>query len=571
MDGDDLSWLLPRRTRPVNPQALAYAERVGEEEDQVTGQREAFWTPDAVEHTAALQGPTPAGGAGPAPPRMPDTATPPATNPTNEMPPKPQTADGAWSNWVRQPGVSEFLISTGLQLMTGGWGNVGSQVAQALGHGFSSMSETQRMAQQRENGLAEDAARAQAPGRGRRSRARVRPRGGPRGLALVEGEEEGAVAPAPGARAAGQGVEARQMQAVSQFLQSNPTPEAWAQQNAPGGLINAVFGGPQDYGSRGQLLQLAQDRQVQAPAAAPSAPLRGPRGYPTLTPEEMIGLHGSTNPADRLRFQQEMSRILRRTPGVGKEWTLTPEGDITTRPMQGVEGGRGRGAARDTAFSQAAAGGIDAARLTIGNVRDYLASGLITPNDPTGLTGMAHRGVQQTTGIGDWARQMGSMKDAVMSYVHSRSGASVAVREFEHYMQTRMPVPGDSERTLQYKLADLELALSLIARRRGEPVNEQELLTMYNNTRRFSGLNPVTPEEFVTRLPALEQERGVRPGATNVPGVTTTPQGGGRTPAPTIAPPVSPAPAPAGTLPPGWKQEGDEFVAPDGTRIRRSR
>lgn len=434
---------------------------------------------------------------------------------------------GEWNTYLTDPANRAFLLGAGLQLMTGGWGGIGEQLARGLGAGFQSASATERGARVEET----------APGTGR---GRGRRRTG-RGLGV---DDTGAGA-GPGARGGSGLVNIRrrsQLAEAEELINSNPDEATWTAANQPGGIIHTVFGGARDYNTRDTLLHQVQDERTRTPQTDPT------------TMEEWIALGSSRDPAAQARFDQWARTPRSRgggnfgAPGQGFRWGVDPTtGQVTRIPFagEGGPGGRGTGGpgGRGTAFSQAAQGGVDAARLTIENVRDWLSSS-IGASDPTGITGQISRGVQQGTGVGSYAAIMGSMRDGVMSYVHARSGAQVSVREFEHYLETRMPAPGDSEGRIRYKLADLELALLLIARRRGEPVTEEQLFNLYNLGRRYVDLTPVTAEEFTRRLPHIEAERGVRPGAA------------GTTPGPGVTPG------------PGQRQPPSLPDRPDGTRIQ---
>lgn len=57
----------------------------------------------------------------------------------------PQAA-GGWGQYLSDPANRAFMISAGLQMATGGWGNTGQQIAAALGKGAEAASGTQQVA-----------------------------------------------------------------------------------------------------------------------------------------------------------------------------------------------------------------------------------------------------------------------------------------------------------------------------------------------------------------------------------------------------------------------------------------
>lgn len=67
-----------------------------------------------------------------------------AQQPAVPAAPDPQLKS-EWDGWMSNPANRAGLMSFGLQLMTGGWGGPGSQVAQALGAGVEAASGTQKM------------------------------------------------------------------------------------------------------------------------------------------------------------------------------------------------------------------------------------------------------------------------------------------------------------------------------------------------------------------------------------------------------------------------------------------
>lgn len=52
---------------------------------------------------------------------------------------------GQWDSWLAQPENRNAMLSAGLQLMTGGWGNTTQQIAQAIGAGAESAGRTQQI------------------------------------------------------------------------------------------------------------------------------------------------------------------------------------------------------------------------------------------------------------------------------------------------------------------------------------------------------------------------------------------------------------------------------------------
>lgn len=451
----------------------------------------------------------------------------------------PSQGGGRWTAFASDPGNRAFLLNMGLALMTGGgWDGPMGDLGRAISAGFQAREATEQGVVTDQRAADEEARQAEmheanlglTGARTDRQLAEAGVGGQPRGRRQAQLSPE----------------MLRQQRLMQQFLERfgnrQPTPEEWEQENRPGGLIQAAFGGPQPYDKAPSLLQQAQSRVAQ------NAPLQGPRGYPSLSPEEMIGLQDSQNPADRLRFQQEMRRIMRSSPGVGNEWFVDPQGNVTTRPMQGVQprggGGRGGGGSQ---FSIAARAGMDAARLSIDRMREYINSSPVEGSLPG-------RAIQQQFRAHNYGRLLRSMGDDVKAFVHSRSGAQVAVREFEMYMQSLMPEPLDGTPTILEKLARLELGMMMIARRHGEPVPEGDLMHLHNEIRRLTGLPPHSEETFRSMLPQLEEGTARAMGVTRNTGAPRPPPG--VTIAPPARPQVAPPPTLDGTTPPaptpGW-------------------
>lgn len=60
-------------------------------------------------------------------------------------------SNGSWSDFVKDPVMRSALVSTGLQLMAGGWGNPMQQLGVALGHGAESAGATAKALQDQGN------------------------------------------------------------------------------------------------------------------------------------------------------------------------------------------------------------------------------------------------------------------------------------------------------------------------------------------------------------------------------------------------------------------------------------
>ena len=136
-----LSWLLPQPLKPDNPQAwlMANTRQPGglvpnddTSPNMPTASRDAgSGTSPNVEAGTSVQGPAQLPGFLD-PTKLAGQAEPQAQQPVNQMESMSKTGGGKWASWIEQPGSREFLISTGLQLMAGGWGNVGQQAAQEV-------------------------------------------------------------------------------------------------------------------------------------------------------------------------------------------------------------------------------------------------------------------------------------------------------------------------------------------------------------------------------------------------------------------------------------------------------
>jgi len=64
--------------------------------------------------------------------------------PQAQAQPAPAPAKGGWGDYLSDPVNRAFLVSAGLQMATGGWGNLGQQAAQSFGAGASAASGTQQ-------------------------------------------------------------------------------------------------------------------------------------------------------------------------------------------------------------------------------------------------------------------------------------------------------------------------------------------------------------------------------------------------------------------------------------------
>lgn len=409
---------------------------------------------------------------------------------------------GQWGSFLSDPANRAFLINAGVQLMSGGWGGWGEQIGRALAAGFQGAHAAER---------AQQGLDPQGLPRERRVTGGPRTRtGGPRRSTGLNPEAQQLVQQ-----------EVTRLQQAQAFMANPALTEAeWLAQAQPGGLLHQVLGPGAEYGRRQEYLVEVQERAQRL--------FQLPRRSGTVTTQELLRLGQSQLPSDQAEFQI-LARQLLGNPGVGFRWRWNPQnGQIDREPLAGRGGPPGPGGGRFTASSLA---GVDQARFTIGNLREFITS----PDH----WGMIARAPQQAFNTGPYARVIGSMRDAVMSYMHARSGAQTSVRELEHYLSTKMPQPGDSQATILYKLADLELALMLIARRQGEEVPTGQMLEAYNQVRRQSGLPNVELREFEVLLPRLL-------GGTGIPqsGVPPPAQPGAQAPTAPPAPPVAPVAPP---------------------------
>lgn len=517
-------WLLPDQGRRTNPMAWVMANQQQPEglvPDDLSMDEMGFSMDAGKPHTVSNAVPSMPADPTPAPPGQP-------MQPTNQMPTMPKSGGGQWESYVQQPGVREFLISTGLQLMASG--NIG----QALAHGITDMSNAQRDAQMQQMGLSPDGRGAQDVADARSGRRRSRGGRVARGTGIrLTPAQRGASA-----------FEDRQAQAVAEFIQSNPTPEQWAQANQPGGLIPAVFGGPQDQANARALLVQVQDRATAPGGPGSRMPQTGSRRDSRDTPsgEELIGMLQSSNPGLRAEGQA-WARRLYGSAGPGKQWGFNEQGQLV--PV----GGDARGGRPQGRFEAASRAGVQSARLDVQNIRDYI-------NNQLPVLGQMERSGSLSANVGPYANLVNNMRNAVASYMHARSGAQTSVKEFEHYVDTFLPRANELHYSTQGKLANLELQVMLIGRMAGEHVSTDDLYRVHNEHRRWNGLPPMTPEQFEAILPRLEQETaaglptGRAQGRTSVPGVTTTPQGPSPAPAPSPVPNPAPAPTPGGAATP---------------------
>lgn len=559
-----LDWLMPQPQRPVDPRALALANTPQGSGGLVPPDqmREQFWMPDAagtqdlVETSTgtwprwaaqAFAGESGTVGPDPAP-----------RNPTNVMPEMPTAGGGKWASWIEQPGNREFLISMGLQMMTGG-----GDLARSLSHGFQAMAGSQQMAAREEARAARDMARPggrsrRFPGRTRRNAVSAgedtglpeRPRTGRYG-----GFSQRPVSSPAQTRTedAADAQERRALDAASEFLQSNPTPEAWQQQNLPGGLIPAVFGGPVEYERRSELLQLTQDRQQRS---APTGQRSGGdtimlgrgSGGREITGAELVEMLGSTDPA-RQAEAQAYARRAWGTPGVGHRWGVDQQGMPTRIPIGPAGAGHSQGR-----FEAASRAGVQAARLDIQNMRDYI-------KNQWPVLGQLERSGSIASNVGPFSNLRNNMRNAVAGYMHARSGAQTSVREFEHYVDTFLPQANELHYSTQAKLANLELQVMLIGRASGEPISVEELRRVHNEHRAWNGVAPVSAEEFQRVLPGLEREALSRlPSGGGAVQQQTQPQ------TPPVAPPTTAPAAPQAPSGGGTRENPVDVRSPDEAR-----
>lgn len=126
------------------------------------------------------------------------------------------------------------------------------------------------------------------------------------------------------AKAVGQRGDAAQTNAVTRRLKAygdigatlgpNPTREQWEQENAPGGLVYAAFGGPQPYEKAPSLIQLAQARSNYSPEDERARAA----GFSDEQIQDMA----------RQRVMTEQYGPAKR----GYKWSVTKEGVVTQEP-----------------------------------------------------------------------------------------------------------------------------------------------------------------------------------------------------------------------------------------------
>ena len=155
--------------------ATAYAERLHrDQEQQYANPRRTGMNP-LDEYLTSGQAPAPQSGAMPV-----QTAVDPNApkGPMGAGQPVPsQAPPSGWAATLQTPEMRAMLISTGLQLMTGGWGNGVQQLGVALGKGAGAMQDTEAARLEQENktadrGSREGIANAQIAGREQVSAAR---------------------------------------------------------------------------------------------------------------------------------------------------------------------------------------------------------------------------------------------------------------------------------------------------------------------------------------------------------------------------------------------------------------
>ena len=464
---------------------------------------------------------------------------------------------GAWQNWMSEAGNREFFLSTMLSLANG------ASPAASFGAGFNAMSGAQQSA-------AADAQRAMMPQRrGRGRRRSLDEEGSPplttRGTPYVghpahRGERGSSLRGRR--RAEGD----RGFQAVSQFLQQSPTLQDWERENAPGGLVHVAFGGPQPFGTRNELLTQVQ-AQAQQPSRGGRRELLGPRGYPTYSAEELIGLRDSQNPADRLRFQNELQRIQRRSPGVGNVWNVDDRGNIVAVPMPGAQqrGGGQRGAVGNSQIARNTVAAMGAGLTSLRDAREALQE-----------TNWAQRFIQGGVGIGPMADLMPQLNRLARLPMHGVSGAQVNIPETQSYLNSFMPSPMDPRETwsrLNFKLNNLEWLLAgMLQAAGGQGLTDEQALALRNGMRERLGSRALSMEEHLADQagqPRPPRTQGAPDIQLRAPGQTPGGAGPQQPPAGASQAPQAPpvdvrTPEEANRLPPDTM-----YRTPDGAIYRR--
>ena len=492
------------------------------------------------------------GGAGAAaPPWMADTnasTSPPPTdggsqepprNPVNQMPVNDKKQSGQWSSWLEDPSNRAFMLSMGLSMMSGGWGGWSEQLAQAIGHGAKAAHETER-------GLMNPSAR-ELPSDGGMVRGRRRGRRGvgTAGMQLAS-------APAPNSSA----------QAFQEFMQTDPTPEVWEAQNRPGGIVHAVFGGPQDYQQRAGLLHRVQ---MQSPSpqtdqggfardrAAPSGDFSEfpqPNRYSQPpNSEALLGMINSTNPAERARGYAWTQKL-----GLGVHTNQDGTREVVPRNM-GDGTVAARAGQRDTAFSRNARVAAQGALLSLNTFEQYLEG-----------TWYPRRAIEASipwTALSDMEKQWERYAALPM---HGVSGASVTNSEREMYVRSLKP-NFQTDTLEQIKLKMNELRQYLLALQDPQGGTFDQVLKIRNAINRRFGVPEMSAEEFASTMRGLGFDPATppgglggspRPGSAYPGAVRTTPY----TEQPTAPPSSTPAqPTPGGA-------SGEWQTLPDGTRYR---
>lgn len=532
------SWLMPfmqrqpaqqPQTQEPNPfEVLPRDTTVEDETDPLND----FWS-----SSRATQPAPPAIGQQPGPDNGPDTGPEP-TNPANQVPSGGQS--GGWAGFLQDPSNRAFMLNMGLQLMSGGWGNFSQQLAQGLAAGFQG-------GRAEETGLPLEPAASARPGRrpaqtpGRRVGADTQP--------LVRAP----ISP--------------QMQAASEFIQSNPTPEQWEEQNQPNGIVYAAFGGPKPYEQRNDLLHLVQNPPTdqRAPSVMPAG-----RDLRELSWEDLIVLGSSRNPADRAAFQQEASR----RNGRGYEYFIGPSGNVERRrtPLAARSDQDPRNPISTPQMERQIQQLRRAFGVLVGSTDEQ---GLLTGRGGSSMVG---RGIAQLPG-GTWANPetaeaFAAAQHAIMQLTYGLSGRAIGQSEQRRLIEIFTPHWNDTQEMIAFRLNEAYVLYQSMLRARTSGAPERQLGELFQSELARADQR-LQEQDLLVRQGRGGPIRGPANIQLNEPAVP------GQTP-PAAAPPA-PTPAPTGapgstrdnpldvTSPEGAARvpSGQWFRTPDGRVLQR--
>lgn len=315
-------------------------------------------------------------------------------------------------------------------------------------------------------------------------------------------------------------------------LGPTPTREQWERENAPGGIIHTIFGGPQRFEDAPSLYQQVQDRR---------------RRTRLGNDQELLDLGFSEAEVRALRrLEVERSVGLVSPPGPGRSRIFNPqtgryelrnEGDRDPRNAVSPEQMEIQLRRLDQVFS-----------LLAGTARE---NGTL---DTTHAIPLAERvaghwwGGQYISPRAYEAFEAG--RHAALQLTYALSGRQIGQHEQARILEMYTPRAGDTHEVAGFRINAMRQLYRQLLTTRGRQLSMSERAEFEDQLAYHA--------RTVERLRREAEER--RSGPRRTPGAQTPP------PDQTTPPP--PGNNPQG-LPPGWREEGDYWIAPNGVRMRR--